>query len=72
MKKYDRDVFFKAAFAKQKVFKGYNNYQIATKIGMPLSTFYHKLNSPGKFTLEQMRKICHILQFSVEDKTSII
>lgn len=72
MKNHDRDTLFRATVAKQCAMKGLKKYQLSDKIGMPHSTFYMKMRNPGKFTVDEMRGICASLQFSVEDKTSII
>lgn len=72
MKNYDRDAIFKSVVAKQCSLKSLKKYDIADKIGMPRSTFYIKLRNPGSFTVDEMRDICAMLQFSVEEKTSII
>ena len=72
MKKTERDIIFKSILAKQCAIKGLKKYEVACEIGMPKSTFYMKIGHPGRFTIDEMRDICRLLQFSVEDKTSII
>lgn len=72
MKNNDKDICFRATVAKQCEMRGYKKFQVAERIGMPLSTFYAKMRKPGTFNVTEMRNICSILRFSVEEKTSIL
>ena len=72
MKDRDRDLFFKATVARQCAMRQLKKYQLADKMGMPHSTFDLKLRCPGRFSVDEMRDLCNILQFSVEDKTALI
>lgn len=72
MKNSMRDTIFRAMVARQCVMLGLKKYQLADKAGMPHSTFYMKLAKPERFTVQEMRDICNILKFSVEEKSSIL
>lgn len=72
MKNRDRDIFLRAMVAKQRILHGYNMGQIAEIIGISKSAFYDKMKSPGKFRLVELRELCRILKFSVEEKASIL
>lgn len=72
MKNSEKDICFRATVAKQCEIRGYKKFQVAEKMGMPKSTFYAKLKKPGTFSVTEMRNICSVLRFSVEEKTSIL
>ena len=72
MKISEKDVSFRATVAKQCEIRGYKKYQVAEKMGISKSTFYAKMRNPGTFSVTEMRNICSVLRFSVEEKTSIL
>ena len=72
MKDRDRDLFFRAAVSQRCVTLDMKKLELAALAGMSKSTFYAKMRNPGMFSVTEMRDICNILKFSVEDKTSIL
>ena len=71
MKDRDRDLFFRAAVSQRCVTLDMKRSELSALAGMSQSAFYAKMKNPGMFSVTEMRNICNVLKFSVEDKTSI-
>lgn len=54
------------------IWTGHTKAELATKLGMSQASLYNKVNDVDKFTYKDIRRLCNVLDLSVETKLALI
>ena len=62
-----QDKQFQGTLAKYKTLAGLSTKDVAKVVGIPQSTFYAKVSTPGRLTVDEMRKIVRYFRFTATE-----